>query len=452
MPEITEAQQKWVKDVLGLDSSGATAAASEKRSKSGADGDDEAKRNKGFFDAIADGLKSAGDSIRSAAETVTTTLGITSAIADGKLTAALKALADEADALLKLGFDAKQMMADHADMSKQGASAERLTDQAAKTKALDALVKRTNEMVEHAKALSATTKTLMGDKKGSPDAATKSAIYKQTLKDLYGLSIQVPTGMSNTHLDKMFDMLGSVPKDDVKQEKFKTLTYSNAKDDKNSGAYYQGGNKIEMGNFGDATGTEEYEIDGEKIPANSFNVTALHEVGHAVDDKHGIMTANGSKTGCGGWKPETIASTAAALLPDLKSSLPQGSKATDKSLTKVMEIALDSGSTTQPKDIDDTDWAEIVKFLVAKCLFIRAKNNPWFKNTQVVVDGRAYQQAYPNEWWSYENGSRTSTKVNAYQWRSPAEWFAEVYAISWLSKKKPPAGVDASVQPYMYQA
>ena len=46
--------------------------------------------------------------------------------------------------------------------------------------------------------------------------------------------------------------------------------------------------------------------------------------------------------------------------------------------------------------------------------------------------------------------ARAPTKVNNYQWRAPGEWFAEVYAISWLSKKKPPAAepdTDAPADP-----
>jgi hypothetical protein len=67
----------------------------------------------------------------------------------------------------------------------------------------------------------------------------------------------------------------------------------------------------------------------------------------------------------------------------------------------------------------------------------------------VDVDGRSFVESYDQEWWSYEYAARAPTRVNNYQWRSPAEWFAEVYAITWLSKRKPPSGVDAAIAAYL---
>jgi hypothetical protein len=42
--------------------------------------------------------------------------------------------------------------------------------------------------------------------------------------------------------------------------------------------------------------------------------------------------------------------------------------------------------------------------------------------------------------------------VRDYQFRSPAEWFAELYAYTWYNKKKAPTGVDKAVTKYMFSA
>jgi hypothetical protein len=371
------------------------------------------------------------------------------AVADPEVAAALKALADEAAALKKLGFDTTQMMADHADFTKSAGNASKLPDEGARTKALAAIKKRVNEAVEHAKALSASCKSVMGDSKDNPSDAQKSAIYKKALEDLYSLKIKVPAGMANTHFDKVFDMFGTLPKDQAKNAQMKKLTYSNKASDAGGGAF--GSTEIEMGDFGDAKGSETYEIDGVKIPANSFNVTTLHEIGHSVDEDKGVMSSNQSKAGCGGWKSETIASITTVYLDELKKTAKPSAAVTDPMLKGAITNALASGDTTQPDAIGDDDWQKIVVFLTDSCLPIRSDADPWFAPSQVVIGGRVYQEAYDGEWWSYDNGARGTTKVNDYQWRSPAEWFAEVYAISWLAKKKPPAGVDAAIVAYAWQ-
>jgi hypothetical protein len=370
--------------------------------------------------------------------------------ADPDIDTPIKALGEEAAALKKLGFDTKQMVADGAELSRSGIATKKLADDTARQKALAQIKKRAEEELEHAQALSKSIKAIMGDKKGNPDATQKSAIYKNALEDLYGLKITVPSGMANTHLDRVFDMFGTVPKGDVKQDKLKKLTYSTAEKDKGGGAY--GSTEIEMGDFGDATSKENYQIDGKVIPANSFDVTTLHEIGHSVDEKNTIMNNNQSKAGCGGWKSEKVATVAAAFLGELKKSVKLKDKLADAVLIDVLTNALDGGTTDQPDTIKNfDDWKKILDFLVDKCLKIRTDADPWFAPKQIVVGDRVYQESYDGEWWSYDFKARAATKVNNYQWRSPAEWFAEVYAISWLSKKKPPSGVDAAIVAYMWK-
>jgi hypothetical protein len=361
----------------------------------------------------------------------------------------IKALGEEAAALKKLGFDTKQMVADGAELSRSGIAAKKLADDTARQKALTQIKKRAEEELEHAQALSKSLKTIMGDKKGNPDATQKSAIYKKALEDLYGLKITVPAGMANTHFDRVFDMFGTVPKGDVAQDKLKKLTYSTDEKSKGGGAY--GSAEIEMGDFGEASDKENYQIDGKVIPANSFDVTTLHEIGHSVDEKNTIMSKNQSKAGCGGWRSEDVAKVATAFLGELK-KVKLKSKLADDVLTDVLTKALDGGTTDQPDTIKNfDDWKKINDFLVDKCLKIRSDADPWFAAKQIVVGDRVYQESYDKEWWSYDFKARAATKVNNYQWRSPAEWFAEVYAISWLSKKKPPTGVDAAIAAYMWK-
>jgi hypothetical protein len=53
-----------------------------------------------------------------------------------------------------------------------------------------------------------------------------------------------------------------------------------------------------------------------------------------------------------------------------------------------------------------------------------------------MEDGRIYQMAYTNSWVSYPASERAKG-LTGYQFRSPAEWFAELYAGYLSGKLKP---------------
>jgi len=365
---------------------------------------------------------------------------------DKDLAKKLATYAEEVSALKGKGFDTKLMEAERVDLAAQGINAEKETDKKARSKAVAAVKTRVDEEIEHIRALAKSMKSVMGKDKGNPSEDQKSKIYKKALEDYYKLEIEVPTGMTNTHFDKVFDMFGSVPKSHTKQDKMKKLKYNTADI---GGLFYYGDCKIEMGNFGDASREEDYEIGGKTVKANSFNVTTLHEIGHSVDYKHGIMTANQKKAGCGGWESQTVDTVAAAFTEELKKSVTLSDKVTDPMLTAAVSTALSAGTVTQPPEIEDEDWQKILPFLSSHCLPVRDAAQPYFSDSPVVIGDKAYTESQ-GQWWTYSSGARTATKVNLYQWRSPPEWFAEVYAITWLKKQKPPSGVDAAVAKYCW--
>ncbi len=373
-----------------------------------------------------------------------------------ELQAKLKTLNDAISALAKNGFDATQMKADALDFAKQTVKAEAETDDKKRADAIKSIGERIDEGIEHLGALSKSMKDVMGKAKGKPDAGQKSKIYKKALEDYYGLTISVQSGMeSSAHFDKVFDMFGTVPKSNTKQDELKKLTYTTTDGGEafSGGAY--GDKEILMGDFGDATGLEDggvyaYELNGKPASANSFNVTTLHEIGHAVDTKNGIMSAPAqSGGGYGGWSTLDIDKVVAGLLVELKKAGPFSDKMTDALLKAALNDALASGAVDRPNTIGEDDWAKISPFLRSNCIPIRDASTPYAKNTPVAVGDVVYTESQ-GTWYSYAASARASTRVNNYQWRSPAEWFAEVYAITWLKKSKPPSAVDANVAKYCW--
>jgi hypothetical protein len=441
---VTAEQNDWVTKLLGISISvrdGGAAEDAKPDATAGADGVSKPAAMKGFLDRFRPGKK-AGKS--PAPQTVTMPR-------DKELAKKLKTLTDAIAEVGGSGFDTKQMLADADDLGKQLVKAEAEADATKRQAAVKSLGTRVDEELEHVRALAKSAKEVMGKSKDKPNAGQKSAIYKKALKDYYGLDIEVPPGMTNTHFDKMFDMFGTVPKSHTKQDKLKKLKYST---DDIGGVFYYADCKIEMGNFGDATRDESdpssaYELDGKQVEANSFNVTALHEIGHSVDYKNRIMDANQAKDGCGAWQLQTVDGVATVFVGELKNATTLSPNVTDAMLTGVVKTALSAGTITQPNTIGDDDWQKILPFVSTHCIPVRDDSQPYFKNSPVVIGGRAYTESQ-GEWWSYSGAARTATRVNNYQWRSPAEWFAEVYAITWLKKHKPPSQVDAAVAKFCW--
>ena len=70
---------------------------------------------------------------------------------------------------------------------------------------------------------------------------------------------------------------------------------------------------------------------------------------------------------------------------------------------------------------------------------MRESGKPWnnasaSKNN--AIGGRVIQEAYKDEWVSYHLAAR-ARGIRAYQFRAPAEWFAELYAAYHMQKLNP---------------
>uniref|UniRef100_UPI001301DBFE hypothetical protein n=1 Tax=Pelomonas sp. KK5 TaxID=1855730 RepID=UPI001301DBFE len=97
------------------------------------------------------------------------------------------------------------------------------------------------------------------------------------------------------------------------------------------------------------------------------------------------------------------------------------------------------------------DWAALARHdAVQWALQVRlvSKNSGlWAKGggacTAAAIGGRVYQEAYDGKWVSYTAGAR-GKGVSQYQFRAPAEWFAELYAAI-LLKLVPDSHPDAKL-------
>jgi hypothetical protein len=294
--------------------------------------------------------------------------------------------------------------------------------------------------------------------------AKKQAVFKKALETRFGLTITIPSGMTNTHFDQFYDMMNRLPVQQASHDKLQKLVYDAAS---SGAAYNKDEAKVIMGSYEDANWNYKNPVTGVTEPLNGFNISSLHEIGHAVDSKYKIMEKNRANAGCGEWAIETAGSVAQAFLKDLKDSAGTQLTADDPTLLGLLNDALTKAATPnsagtattvkltgdhkKPGPMPQAEWL-LVKAQLNRAVNIRTDRSALGPGKGAVLNNRSYHQAYDWLWVSYNPAARAGTEVRAYQFRAPGEWFAELYAYTWYNEKKAPTGVDKTVAKYMYSA
>jgi hypothetical protein len=261
----------------------------------------------------------------------------------------------------------------------------------------------------------------------------------------------IPDPTQEVDLEGLYSVLGKVPNQDVKYvEKIKRVTQDKV------AALYDGGvfndtielhcgrpgslqtDKTEFNKPGNVVPPGESVQPGCEPPAGAaeapwFDFTVLHEVGHAVDDARGIMS--GERGNDAGWVSHgtgTIAEKIAAKV------------GYDR---KYIEKMLDDKSSTPPKKAPEppegtsrADWDKARAEAEAWVRDIRVGNKPWgnaaMARRRTTADGIVYHEGYEGMWVGYRYAARAQG-ITGYQFRAPAEWFAELYAAYHMHKLNP---------------
>ena len=186
-----------------------------------------------------------------------------------------------------------------------------------------------------------------------------------------------------------------------------------------------------------------YSFDGSEAPLPMLQATVLHEIGHSVDTKAGIMVGDLRDEGLGGWvSQEDWGILRDVLLAALPASFAEYQEAARQALGSLFrerrmgELAeeLPDGLVQELRQLE-----EVITRRMQMAVH-------WGKPLEFA--GRSYQ--WEGSMTSYAMSARQRLTVRSYQWRSPAEWFAELYAVSW-SLRKPIPGVHPRVARFLYR-
>ncbi|GEM_PF-3839229 len=248
-------------------------------------------------------------------------------------------------------------------------------------------------------------------------------------------------------LKDLYKVLRIVPVKDAKYTE-KIVDYQ----EQGHGAYYQSGvindkivmyagrpddanNNVELGDVvptGERPDPNSAPVGGVGAKVNWYSFAALHEVAHGVDDARGVMKSHMAEAGWETHGSGAIAKKVAAFF----------SYDAD-----YIESMMDSKSNTPPKkkpkrpaDVKtDAEWETARQDAETWVTESREKFDPWNKADAAkrnAIGGRVYHESYAGDWVSYHLAAR-STGVRGYQFRAPAEWFAELYAAFHIGKMNP---------------
>jgi hypothetical protein len=188
------------------------------------------------------------------------------------------------------------------------------------------------------------------------------------------------------------------------------------------------------------------DIDPNCLPANDDDIeylgfAAAHEVGHGVDDLRGFMNKNGGLEKYGGWKEyggnvQPIADAAGADIAGKHATstfykTPESKKyVLDKLMSRPAvrpPSATPGGAGYKQVDFDAFDAFDTWYAMATAADVFRRQGDC----DKIKIGNLIYHEAYPRKWVSYLASAR-SKGLTGYQFRAPAEWFAELYA-GWKS-------------------
>jgi hypothetical protein len=166
-------------------------------------------------------------------------------------------------------------------------------------------------------------------------------------------------------------------------------------------------------------------------PIELLSFTALHEVGHGVDDANTYMARNGHLPDHGGWIQfgggvQQIADVVAADIVKKNPGTTFYSMAADKKY--VMAKLLNQDAPRPTPALNTPDWKALKAFDDWYKLAVSSHVYERQGDCDAITIGKyIYHEAYPRNWVGYLAEAR-SKGLTGYQFRHPGEWFAELYA------------------------
>jgi hypothetical protein len=174
--------------------------------------------------------------------------------------------------------------------------------------------------------------------------------------------------------------------------------------------------------------------DANKNDIRYFDWATLHEVGHAVDDNKNFMGTH-SGPNFGGWENY-------GTDPSVPAQAAKDKFKYDLTYIKNKLKGLSPAAAAKPADRDAKDWKKSQDEVDEWCNGALSYGVWWNGELtkKIVLGDRVYQNMADSgktpRWVSYLYAERRKG-IHGYQFRAPAEWFAELYAAYYMGMLKP---------------
>jgi hypothetical protein len=270
----------------------------------------------------------------------------------------------------------------------------------------------------------------LGDRAPSPDDL---ALLMVAIEKLFNIDA-VSGDLGSKSLPLLFKLLNSLPEGQVKQnDMLKSIVVSKEKGD-SSHSKDDASIIINAGELS-AANTKTYETAAGDVQLNSFTSTTLHEIGHSVDAAVRYMKSKGDDLRFGGWRTETPETILTFAVTRFKTTYASAATLADEIIKPLLNACLTTGDL--PEVVPDEAIRTDATVVWCKAVYANHSNALWRADrgtaASVANDGRVYIESYAGEWWSYAIAARDQ-QVSNYQFRSPHEWFAEVYSVRMLGQ------------------
>jgi hypothetical protein len=295
------------------------------------------------------------------------------------------------------------------------------------------------------------TKELDALIKSLPDTLDKQ-VFIDLAKARFKVEFVIDTdGGEQASMKRMCELMKDIPDDVIGNPSLKKITRRGAEA---APFYVASSNEVVMNSRPKAGNKADFPSAAGRLPDREeackpknndaedlFDFNMLHELAHAIDDAKNYMGTYGRQDDHGGWIEigGNVDQIVTAVIKE--TGFGKEPEARQYVLDRILR-----NPALPPTAPFAGDKAKFEAFVTAA-----QSDGVWSsqaKSEAATLDGRVYQESYPNTWTSYKAEAR-KRGITGYQFRAPGEWFSELYAawkrgklkdehpaVSWLKKLK----------------
>ena len=284
---------------------------------------------------------------------------------------------------------------------------------------------------------------------GLPASSSAFPIIQELAGERFGIDLQDEGAGAAGYAKRIWKLLTLCPDEAVRNNP--SLEVIERRTSTTNGGFYDGSeNLVCIQNRPGSTATQKLgsdiqselgEVEDNCKPRDEqavayFDWATLHEVGHAVDDRLGFMTARAGQAAFGDWA--VLSGALDVLITAVAAHVAGPAADAFRPCVEAVVGGADVSMIEEPEGFPGS-WFDCWDAL-NEWYALATNEKVWWSESDSqklkLGDGYIYQEAYKGTWVRYAAAAR-KRGLTGYQFRAPGEWFAELYAAYHSGKLKP---------------